>query len=37
MDIDTIVSFIIQTGQVLEGGAISVSLHVNWWLNKKLS
>jgi len=24
MDIDTIVSFIIQTSQVLEGGAISV-------------
>ena len=29
MDLDTIVSFVTQSGQVLEGGAISVSRHVN--------
>ena len=29
MDLDTIVSFVTQSGQVLEGGAISVSLLVN--------
>jgi len=29
VDMDTIVSFVIQSGQVLEGGEISVSNHVN--------
>ena len=29
MNLDTIVSFVIQSGQVLEGGTISVSRHVN--------
>ena len=28
VDVDTIVSFVIQSGQVLEGGAICVSRHV---------
>ena len=30
MNLDTIVSFVIQSGQVLDGGTISVSRHVNW-------
>ena len=30
MDMDTIVSYVIQSGQVLEGGVISVSHHVNY-------
>ena len=30
MDVDTIASFVIQSGQVSEGGAITVSCRVNW-------
>jgi len=31
VDLDTIVSFVIKSEQVSEGGAISVSCHVNSW------
>ena len=31
VDIDTMVSFVIQSEQVSEDGAISVSHHINWF------
>ena len=40
LDMDTKVSFVIQSEQVLQGGAISVSGHVNcsknWFLNQEI-